>query len=435
MARDYAEEIDARILHNWCGMGRKAPPSAPATTGRKRKGPSFPPLTGSKRRRAPAPAAAQASGWASLPSDIAHLVGCRVLAGDVVDYIAFRAVCSGWRASTASPRDPTMLDPHLRPRAWVALCDGDAVRPDEAGEITFFHTRTARSLRVRLPELRRYRIVGFTDGLVILLHKRTTAVRVLHPFTRAAVDLPPLAPVYHRVVRNRNSLLDMSAAVCTATSGSSVAVVVWFPWTPGVLSTEPGRLEDGALEYFALPRFGNPNLCSYYLVESGGHMLLVVKHRNTKCNHPEPWKGIAFAIFKVLDVNFLRWLLVHVSNLGDRALFLGEDRCLSISAKDLPSVSSNSLYFSVLLPNHVVLHSLSDQSFERPTTFCQVHDTKERIRPSVRPFTIADHLLTYCSHREWARGLMFHEYNGVPECFEDLQKKIRKQDSQLRIPQ
>jgi hypothetical protein len=28
---------------------------------------------------------------------------------------------------------------------------------------------------------------------------------------------------------------------------------------------------------------------------------------------------------------------------------------------------------------------------------------------------------------------MFHEYNGVPECFEDLQKKIRTQDSQLRI--
>ncbi|GJN08979.1 hypothetical protein PR202_ga26941 [Eleusine coracana subsp. coracana] len=133
-----------------------------------------------------------------------------------------------------------MLDPRLRPRAWVALCDSDAVRPDEAGEIAFFHTRTARCLRVRLPELRRYRIVGFTDGLVILLHKRTTGVRVLHPFTHVAVDLPPLAPVYHQVVRNRNALLLMSAAVCTE-SPSSIAVVVWFPCTPGVLSTEPGR--------------------------------------------------------------------------------------------------------------------------------------------------------------------------------------------------
>uniref|UniRef100_A0A0A9ABM1 Uncharacterized protein n=1 Tax=Arundo donax TaxID=35708 RepID=A0A0A9ABM1_ARUDO len=32
----------------------------------------------------------------------------------------------------------------------------------------------------------------------------------------------------------------MNAAVCTA-SPTSIAVVVWFPWTPGVLSAEPGR--------------------------------------------------------------------------------------------------------------------------------------------------------------------------------------------------
>lgn len=74
---------------------------------------------------------------------------------------------------------------------------------------TFFHTRTARSPRVRLPKLRCHRIVGFTDGLIILLHKRTTAVRVLNPFTGVAVDLPPLAPVFHQVVKNRNSLLYM----------------------------------------------------------------------------------------------------------------------------------------------------------------------------------------------------------------------------------
>jgi hypothetical protein len=29
---------------------------------------------------------------------------------------------------------------------------------------------------------------------------------------------------------------------------------------------------------------------------------------------------------------------------------------------------------------------------------------------------------------------MFHEYNSVPQWFDDLQKKIRTQDSQLRIP-
>lgn len=121
-------------------MGRKLPPFAPA--GRKRKGPSFPTLSPCKLRRT-----TEASGWASLPTDLIHLVTSRLLSGDVVDYISFRAVCSGWRSSTPEARDPTLRKSDLRPRGWVALCDGDGVRPDAACEITFFHTRTAKRLR------------------------------------------------------------------------------------------------------------------------------------------------------------------------------------------------------------------------------------------------------------------------------------------------
>jgi hypothetical protein len=58
-----------------------------------------------------------------------------------------------------------------------------------------------------------------------------------------------------------------------------------------------------------------------------------------------------------------------------------------------------------------------------------LRDLQQRIRPSVRPFTLADHLITYCHHNEWARGLMFHEYHRVPESFVELAR-----DSQPRIP-
>ncbi|CAL4920937.1 unnamed protein product [Urochloa decumbens] len=417
-------------------MARKAAPLGPATAGQKRKAPSLCPLAAARARVPPPPA----SGWASLPTDLTLLVACRVLAADVVDYIAFRGACSGWRVCTPSPRDPTLRQRHLRPRGWVALCGGDAVRPDDAGEVTFLHTRTARCLRVSLPELRRYRVVGFTDGLLILLHKRDTTVRVLHPFTRVAVDLPPLGPAYHEVVRNRISMLGMRAAVCDASAAATIAVVVWFPWTPGVLSAVPfGQVWEvyppnplGPVVAHVPDKFGRPCHCEYHLVESGRDMLLVVQHENVKREGTEPWQCYAFAMFRV-DISD-RWRLFPVISLGNQALFLHMDRCLSVSAKDLPSIRSNSVYFSVFLPDHVVLHSLSDRSFERPTMLCQVHNMKERIRPSVRPFTIADHLLTYCSHREWARGLMFHEYNGVPRCFDNLWKKIRAQDSQLRIP-
>ncbi|XP_044406813.1 uncharacterized protein [Triticum aestivum] len=309
-------------------MGRKstlnfAPSAAAAAAGRKRKGSTFAPLPACKRRAPAQPA----GGWASLPTDIVGLVTRRLLGegdGDVVDYICFRAVCSYWRACTPAPRDSDLRDPRLRPRGWVALCDGDAVRPDDACEIAFFHTRTARRLRVPLPELRRHRVVGFTDGLVVLLHERTIAVRVLHPFTCDAVDFPPLLTMYLQVVRQKASLLDMNAAVCSSASSSSadssIAVVVWFPYTDVVLAADPGSsdwevLHRGFYVGCALPFQGrlyatmscsseivqlypprrkavplenhvviahaphsaDREVCTFYLAESGGRMLLAVR--------------------------------------------------------------------------------------------------------------------------------------------------------------
>uniref|UniRef100_A0A453PSV9 KIB1-4 beta-propeller domain-containing protein n=1 Tax=Aegilops tauschii subsp. strangulata TaxID=200361 RepID=A0A453PSV9_AEGTS len=231
-------------------------------------------------------------------------------------------------------RDPSLRDPRLRPRGWVALCDGDAVRPDDACEIVFFHTRTARRLRVPLPELRRHRIVGFTDGLVVLLHERTTAVRVLHPFTRDAVDFPPLLAMYLEVVRQKASLLDMNAAVCSSASSSadsSIAVVVWFPYTNVVLATDPGssdweilhrghyvgcallfqgrlyatlscsseivrlyppRRKGGPLKVIAhAPHSADRKVCNFYLVESGGRMLLAVRQPAPYANGAE-WNAM-----------------------------------------------------------------------------------------------------------------------------------------------
>jgi hypothetical protein len=357
-----------------------------------------------------------------------------LLAGDVVDYIVFRAVCSGWRACTSDARDPTLRQPHLRPRGWIALCDGDGVRPDDAREITMFHTRTARRLRVRLPELRDHRIVGFTQGLVVLVNKRTIAVRVLHPFTRVAVDLPSLVPVFHDAVRNRNSVLDMHAAVCSA-SATSIAVVVWFPWTAVVVGSEAGRptwevlhrglflnsilpfqgrlyaTMAGSREIMQLyPRrlpspvlarvpndFGDPRLCSYYLVECRGQLLLAVRYGTVQPCGVELLQRNAYKLF-ALDID--RGELIPVNCLGGHALFLNGDRSLSVLARDLSSVSCNSIYFT-LRGEPVVVHSISTGFSERLAVSCQIHDPKVRIRPSVRPFTIVDHLLTYCHPHQW----------------------------------
>jgi hypothetical protein len=194
--------------------------------GRKRKDASSAAPLAARKRRQPEQAS---GGWASLANDIVGVVSDLLLDGDVADYIVFRAICSAWRVCTPSP-----CEPRHRPRDWIALCDGDTVRPDDAREIDLLNTRTARRLRVRLPELRRYMIVCFSDGLLVLLHKRRAVVRVLNPLTRAAVDFPSLASVYHKYVRDMYFFHAMNAAVCL--TASSMAVVVWFPFMPVVVA-------------------------------------------------------------------------------------------------------------------------------------------------------------------------------------------------------
>ncbi|KAM0855149.1 hypothetical protein ACQ4PT_049970 [Festuca glaucescens] len=382
---------------------------------------------GRKRRRI---AAEEVGGWASLPGDIVRLVAERVLiAGDVVDYITLRAACSDWRASTDSP----LLGGHhyLRPRGWVALCDGDAVRPDDARQVAFFKPATGRRLGVRLRDLAGYRVVAISSGLLVLLHKRYNTVRVLHPFFNRAIllELPNMAPTLRVLGTNRYSLLRMNAAVLTtptsATTSTIDAVVAWFPG-PWFLFAKPG---DAAWDAVTLdleiqsvlafrgrlyattntstnilqvyPRtnkntfavdtpipdaLGEPSLCRYFLVESDGRMLLAVRHYVTITTPTAHLR----AAFKVFEVDLDRRRLEPVGGIGDRALILGTDRCLSVSVRDLPSISGNSVYcFSRY---GVECFSLEGGSAD-VLLFAALG--------SAGPFTIADHLVTYCNHVQW----------------------------------
>ncbi|VAI18554.1 unnamed protein product [Triticum turgidum subsp. durum] len=420
---------------------------------------------GSCKRRA---TSIPTSGWASLPWDIADLISLRLLAEDVTEYIRFRAVCSPWRSSTASPRDATLLDKRFSPRGWVALCDGDGVPVTAACKITFFHTSTGQRLAVRLPELHRQKIVGITDGLIITLDKDSSVVRVLHPFTRVIVELPPLATIFHTEINNFTSLL--SAAVCRA--DTSIAVVAWLTSAEMVICARQGHPSwvvihrdimlhntlpfQGRL-YGTIPASGqlvqlyppNPRgavvahvprelvdifRSSYFLVESGGRMLLAVQHHRMGydiCAEMEWWRYFTVTLFQV---NVHGGDLIPVNSLGDEALFLGKDRCLSISTMNLPCISGNSVYSYVSNKDPVVLHSLGSGSSEHTTMYTKVHYSNKMVRPSVRPFTLPDHLMTYCHNLQWTRGLMLHEYAAVPSYLSDLREKIHAHESDIRFP-
>jgi hypothetical protein len=58
-----------------------------------------------------------------------RLVAWRLLAGDLMDYVRLRAVCTNWRSSTVSPRGRGVTDPRFHPRRWMMFAEGHGLHP------------------------------------------------------------------------------------------------------------------------------------------------------------------------------------------------------------------------------------------------------------------------------------------------------------------
>ncbi|GMI99599.1 F-Box/DUF295 Brassiceae-specific 33 [Hibiscus trionum] len=93
--------------------------------------------------------------------------------------------------------------------------------------------------------------------------------------------------------------------------------------------------------------------CTFYLVESCGDLLLVVRFIGdyvdwTRTPLPE-WERetdygtVLFHVYK-LDSEGLKWM--EVESLGDRALFLGGNQSVSVSTLSSPDCKNNCIYFT-----------------------------------------------------------------------------------------
>ena len=143
---------------------------------------------------AAAAAAAATRDWASLHEDLVSLIGWRVLAGDLRDYVRFRAACPHWRSSAACPRGRGVPDPRFHRRRWMLFPEGHGLHPghvDLGGRVRFFNLSTGAFVRARLPLFSDHCVLDSVDG-VLLQRDRDTAVRLLHPFTGDVAEFPPL---------------------------------------------------------------------------------------------------------------------------------------------------------------------------------------------------------------------------------------------------
>jgi|UniRef100_A0A804QDR1 hypothetical protein len=312
--------------------------------------------------------------WSSLPAHLVNRIADRLLATDELDYyMDLRAVCRGWRSSTTDPKSRP-LDPRFRPHQWAMLHE-----VHQSDERLFVNAGTGRFVRRYLPLLRRYIVVAGAAGGSVVLAERTAphAARVLNPFTGAMISFdapvpPNLWQVAAHVIGSSPTLVLLCKDSCT---------IYWAdPCSGSFMEHNEGRFarplvrlalesrvyaaarEGGPLVLFFVPDaskvldiaakllaeyFSGGNQ-RFFLVESGGEILIVVKLIH----------GVV--VFKI-DTGTGQ--LELVKNLGSRALFVGDCRCLSVDADKFASVEANCVYYVVEEPwFDVCVYSLSDKT-------------------------------------------------------------------------
>ncbi|XBJ04274.1 hypothetical protein VPH35_023238 [Triticum aestivum] len=177
-----------------------------------------------------------------LQPDVVRLIGWRLLASDLLDYVRFRATCRHWRSSTVSPRGSGIVDPRFHPRRWMLLPQGHGLHPGN-GVLRFFNLSTGIFVRARLPLLTDHHVLDSPDGVLLLQHNLDddAPIRVLNPLTGDTAELPARTPSVEIYFDSLINDQEHAASLSVGADGVAMAAVALFSLSTIILATTRDR--------------------------------------------------------------------------------------------------------------------------------------------------------------------------------------------------
>lgn len=308
--------------------------------------------------------------WANLGEGPVGLIAERLLANDVADYIRFRAVCRPWRRGATDPRAHDILDRRFHPRQWVMI--RETLTTPHCRR--FLNVSTGHCICIDLPELQGNHVFGPTaEGLLVLLHRTSFLVRLLNPLTRQSADLPPATTLLSQIdfAEVCDTKEDFEVSVAGLADNSTFAVN--FTRIETVAVAKPGDenwivIDHGSTIFTALSFAGRfycvtdgaimvvetsvdqpPQLVmvadlvrnfsrmmeeTLHLVDNDGELMLVYRKHN----------GNNSRKYEVHRVDLDARNIVIERGLGERAVFIGIERALSVSPLVFPTIRANAIY-------------------------------------------------------------------------------------------
>ncbi|XP_043710747.1 F-box protein At2g05970-like [Telopea speciosissima] len=349
--------------------------------------------------------------WSSLHKDLFDLITEKLCPADLIQA---SCVCSSWR-SISPPFHLWLVLPCHNIITIEDDSDDNEIGIDGESNSTSDPEKTLGFVgfvslshpnrkvhKLQIPEAKGCEILGSSAGWLVTL-RANGAIRLLHPFSRATIQLPPL-----KLAKFMGSMFKISKTsiekviVCSGPDGESLIMCkyagklafyrpgkdlnwVGFKQFRGVIEdmvAYKGRiyglrisrnkchlcvacgLDDPSPtmeELVEIPK--HSGYIQYYLVESSGHLLLVLRHRNW----PIDCDTNGFTVFR-LDIGGM----VEFKDLGDQALFLDCNSAFSASASDFPAIKGNQIYLTnTCFPDEKLaghcdmeVFNLEDETFE-----------------------------------------------------------------------
>ncbi|CAM0905494.1 unnamed protein product [Alopecurus aequalis] len=316
------------------------------------------------------------SSWELLHDDVLELIADRVLAGDLLDYIWFRASCKTWRAATPCSLGRGVVDPRFHPRQWTMFPEGSGLHPGHpalGGYIRFLNIYTGIFIRVHLPCFEDHSVLDCPDGLLLLQRNKDASICLLHPFTGDAAEFPPLASLCLYMSKFGIFLngpydlrLRMVHAAVSVNAGATVTIMLALshlermayvstvpfrgslyvvrgskpgPWH--IMRVDPPDSSSASSWLVTPPQivatYSADQMTKPYLVDCHSELLVIVFT-----------KGHSRHVVLRLADFLLGVPAVPLTSIGDHALFIGT-WSMTVNSKNLPSIQGNSI--TVLNPS------------------------------------------------------------------------------------
>lgn len=308
----------------------------------------------------------------TLSLDLLKNIAFRLLPDHIKNYFHFRAVCRNWRSCTPGPQDLAFC---FRPLNWV-MVPQNATRSNSTIIHHFSHLPTGRGAVLSLPELTTHSILTDSDGFLLLIDKKTKAIRLYNPFNRyLSEDLPPILKNVKDVTASSSSVNFITLVSPSTSSPGRPTVMLSFGMADGAAFAKPG---DNSWSFLKLPFYISGALLlkgQFYFVDLCGsiwavepeHKLLTCVIRQDVCTRS--WDIVKFGRINIL---LLEWglvdkqrsrvsgplprlkifiidldykVLIPLSSIGENAIFVDQNKQTFLVPSKHPLIKGDSIYF------------------------------------------------------------------------------------------